>query len=183
MAVRTTPSNRILIVLVAVMLFPVSLATGQDAAVGQAQATVLAVLQVTAASPLEFGDVMQGVRKSIANSNDSAAVFEVSGEAGAGIEVYLQLPEYMSLADNSDRMRLTFGSTDCSIDTTGAGSPSGMTSAKGWQNTNPYSLPSAVIMGSAGTDLYLGGTVWPSVSQKAGSYTADIIITVAYNGN
>jgi hypothetical protein len=159
------------------------LATGQDAAVGQAQATVLAVLQVTAASPLEFGEVMQGVRKSIANSNDSAAIFEISGEAGAGIEAYLQLPEYMSLSDNSDRMRISFGATDCSIDTTGAGSPSGMAAGDGWQNENPYNLPSAIVIGGSGTDFYLGGTVWPSVGQKAGSYSADIIITVAYNGN
>ncbi len=183
MAARTQSINRILTVLLMSLLLSATQAAGQDAAVGQAQATVLAVIQVTAASSLDFGNVMQGVRKSIANSNDSAAIFEISGEAGAGIETYLQLPEYMSLSDNSDRMRITFGSTDCSIDTTGAGSPSGMTSGKGWQNQNPYSLPSAIIIGAAGTDFYVGGTVWPSVNQKAGNYTADIIITVAYNGN
>lgn len=183
MVVRTLSANRILVVLLVALLLSASQSVGQDAAVGQAQATVLAVLQVTAASSLDFGNVMQGVRKSIANSNDSAAIFEISGEAGAGVEAYLQLPEYMSISDNSDRMRITFGATDCSIDTTGAGSPSGMTSGKGWQNENPYSLPSAIILGSLGTDFYLGGTVWPSVSQRAGSYTADIIITVAYNGN
>lgn len=157
--------------------------SGQDVAVGSATATVVATISVTASSPLAFGDVLQGVLSSIANNNSSAAIFEISGESGSGVDLYLQLPEYLSLSDGSARMTITFSSTDASVDTTGAGDPTTMNAGKGWQNTNPYNLPAAAIIGSSGTDVYLGGKVIPSPNQKAGNYSGDIVLTVAYNGN
>ncbi len=171
----------------ALVVLPVLLwaypAAGQDVAVGSATATVVTTISVTASSPLAFGDVMQGVPASIANNNASAAIFEITGQAGSGADLYLQLPEYLALSDGSDRMTITFGSTDASVDTTGAADPAAMNAGKGWQNTNPYNLPAAAVIGAAGTDVYLGGKVIPSPSQKAGNYSGDIILTVAYNGS
>ncbi len=157
-------------------------AVAQDVAVGQAEAVVLTVVSVTSSASLDFGDVLQGVPTSIANNNASAAIFEIAGETDAGVDLYLLLPQQMHLADNSDRMPIIFSSTDASIDTTGAGDPPGMAGGKGWQNVNPNSLPTAVTIGSAGTDLYLGGTTVPSPNQKAGAYAADVVLTVSYNG-
>jgi hypothetical protein len=153
----------------------------QDVAVGSATARVLANITVTALSPLDFGDIFQGVPKSVENNDAEAAIFSIAGQAGAGITIYLQLPEYLSLSDGSDRLPIVFGGTDASIDTTGAANPSGMAAADGWQNVNPYNLPAAVV-GSVATDVYLGGTVNPSINQKAGNYSGDIVITAAYDG-
>lgn len=165
-----------------VLLLP-CVAAGQDVAVGSATATVVTTISVTASSPLAFGDVMQGVPSSVANNNSSAAIFEITGQGGSGADLYLQLPEYLTLSDGSDRITITFNSTDASVDTTGAGDPATMDASKGWQNTNPYNLPAAAVIGAAGTDVYLGGKVIPSPNQKAGSYSGDIVLTVAYNGS
>ncbi len=165
-----------------VLLMP-CLAVGQDVAVGSATATVVTTISVTASSPLAFGDVMQGVPSSVANNSASAAIFEITGQGGSGTDLYLQLPEYLALSDGRDRMTITFSSTDVSVDTTGAADPAAMNASKGWQNTNPYNIPAAAVIGAAGTDVYLGGKVIPSPNQKAGSYSGDIVLTVAYNGS
>lgn len=157
------------------------LCRAQDVAVGSATARVLANITVTALNPLDFGDIFQGVPKSVDNNEAEAAIFSITGQAGAGITIYLQLPEYLSLSDGSDRLTIVFGATDVSIDTTGAANPAGMIGANGWQNVNPHNVPAAVI-GSVATDIYLGGSVNPSINQKAGNYNGDIIITAAYDG-
>lgn len=159
----------------------INLCWAQDVAVGSATARVLANITVTALSPLDFGDIFQGVPKSVENNDAEAAVFSITGQAGAGITIYLQLPEYLSLSDGSDRLTIVFGATDVSVDTTGAANPAGMAGTDGWQNVNPHNLPAAVI-GSVATDIYLGGSVNPSINQKAGNYNGDIVITAAYDG-
>jgi hypothetical protein len=58
-----------------------------------------------------------------------------------------------------------------------------MNGSLGWQNANPFNLPPATVIGSSGTNIYLGGKVAPSVNQKAGSYSGDIVVTVSYNGS
>lgn len=162
-------------------VFQINTCQAQDVAIGSATARVLANITVTSLSPLDFGDIFQGVPKSVENNEAEAAIFTITGQAGAGITIYLQLPEYLSLSDGSDRLNIVFGSNDVSVDTTGAANPAGMVGANGWQNVNPYNLPAAVV-GSVGTDIYLGGSVNPSINQKAGSYSGDIIITAAYDG-
>jgi hypothetical protein len=160
--------------------YPIA-AEAQDVAVGSATARVLANITVTAVSPLDLGDIFQGVPKSLASNDPNAAIFSIIGQAGAGISIYLQLPEYLSLSDGSDRLAIVFKSTDASVDTTGASNPAGMNGASGWQNVNPHNLPAAVV-GSSGTDIYLGGSVNPSINQKAGNYDGDIVITASYDG-
>jgi hypothetical protein len=172
-----------LIMAMAIILHPgLSAVQAQEVAVGTATARVLANITVTATAPLDFGDIFQGVPASVANNSANAAIFSIIGESGAGIAIFVQLPEYVSLSDGSDRMQIVFGSIDASIDTTGTGNPAGMDGSRGWQNVNPYDLPAAAVVGSSGTNIYLGGKVTPSVNQKAGNYGGDIIITVGYNG-
>ena len=160
-----------------------SMVFGQAVAVGQATATVQAVLSVTATSALAFGSVYQGIPKSIANSDASAGVFTISGEGGAGISIYAELPDYLATASGDDRMTVSFTTTDASVDTTANVNPAAFGS--GWQNTNPNNFPSATVVGTPATQsaVFLGGKVIPSVDQAAGAYTADIVLTVAYNGN
>lgn len=171
-----------LVILFIVFALPYS-SYAQDVAVGQATATVLATLTVTSTQSLILGNVYQGVPTSIANNNANAAIFTISGAASSGISLFISLPDYLALANGSDRMTISFSSTDASVDSLGAGNPATMAGGAGWQNTNPHSLPSATVIGSGGTtSLYLGGKALPAVDQSAGSYSADIILTVAYNG-
>jgi spore coat protein U-like protein len=158
-------------------------AVAQDVAVATATATVLGTISVSATANLDFGQVLQGVETSTANNSADAAIFDISGEADKGMNLVLILPEYLTKTDGSSRMDIIFRATDASVDTTGASSPTTMAGSKGWQNTNPFSLPAGAIIGSSGTSIYLGGTVRPSANQPAGTYEGDVVLTVAYNGS
>ena len=173
---------KILILLVTMSFYLISSVAAQDVAVGQATATVQTPLTVTATAALAFGTIFQGVPTSVAEDNASAGIFTITGQASSGISLYLQLPEYMATATGDDRMVISFSTADCAIDTTANAVPT--TFGSGWQNQNPFNLPSGVIVGGTSTQtaLFLGGSVNPSVDQTAGAYTADIILTVAYNG-
>lgn len=157
----------------------------QDVAVGQATANVLTSLSVTAIHNLDFGNIFQGIAKSMGkNIDDSSGQFRIIGAASAGLSVYLSLPDYMALADGSDRLTVWFSTTDANIDTTfTAPTPATFDGTKGWIDQNPRNLPAATIVGPGGeTRIYLGGRVVPSVNQKPGAYTGDIICSVAYTG-
>jgi hypothetical protein len=182
---ETSNANRrmlfcgLLIGLFLVSMFSFSFA--QDVARGQAQATVLPLIVVTATQVLDFGEVFQGVPKTIARTNtDSVAIFTITGEHGAGINLQLILPEYINLADGSDRIPITFRATDAAVDTNGA-TPATVVAGDGWVDQNPYILPAGATIGATNTRVYLGGKVNPSTNQKAGAYTNDIVLMVAYN--
>ncbi len=160
----------------------------QDVSTGQATATVLAVLAVTAPQDLDFGNVLQGVVTTIARTNaTNAGIFQIAGEGTVNQEVsmHMQLPDFLwnAGAGVQDRLVVAFSATDCTIDTTAAGTPAavGLGAIVG---EDPQNIPDT---GVGGTDdiiqIYLGGTVHPAPDQRAGSYTADIILTAAYTGD
>lgn len=160
-------------------------ASAQDVAVGQATATILAVLAVTSTNDLTFGDVLQGVPKTADKTVIAdAAVFSISGEGGKEISMFLELPDYLwcSTGGDEDRLVIAFSTTGADIDTTAAGTPA----AHGLGadvDLNPFALPDFGL-GVADNilQIFLGGTVHPTVDQRAGSYTADLVLTVAYTG-
>jgi hypothetical protein len=157
-------------------------AKAQDVTTGSATATVLAVLQVTATQALNFGNVYQGVAKTQDETSDAnSGIFTITGAVAADISCFFQLPEFVALADGSDRMTITFSSTDATFDITVGGTP-GTPGVGATLNTNPRNLTGTAI-GAAGTSqIFLGGKVIPSVNQTAGAYAADIVLTVAYIG-
>jgi hypothetical protein len=180
-------SNLIAETIIGVILIIASVITtqAQDVANALATATVQTAITVTASQPLDLGNVFQGIPKSIGNNmDDSSAIFIITGQAGAGINIQFSLPEYLSLPDGSDRMSIVFRSTDAAVDTSNTATPSTMAASAGWVNQNPYLLPSAAVIGSPGsnTKIYLGGRVVPSGNQKAGVYSGDIVLSVFYNG-
>ncbi len=151
---------------------------------GTASGTVLTIITAAATQDLAFGNILQAVPKSIGYNNDaSSAIFTITGEASAGINLQLILPEYVSLSDGSDRMTIIFSSTDAAVDTTTV-TPSTISASDGWINQNPYYLPASAVIGSAGTTkIYLGGKIVPSVDQTPGTYSGDIVLSVSYNGS
>lgn len=187
MGAVTAPKYRALALAVALLAFMGSWQAeecrGQDVANGIATATVLAGLSVTAVQALQFGNVFQGIAKSMAkNVDDSSGIFDITGAPSAGLSIYLVMPDYLALPDGSDRLTSTFSTTDCNIDSTVV-TPATFTPADGWADQNPRSLPVTVRIGAGGsTRIYLGGRVSPAVNQKAGPYTGDIVCNVAYTG-
>lgn len=184
--------NKTKLFISAISLILISLSFGvntnaQDVSTGQATATVLAVLAVTAPSNLVFGDVLQGVVKAVPRTDANAGIFNIAGEGtnNEEISMHLQLPDFLwnSGVGVQDRMVIAFSATDCTIDTTSAGTPA-VPGAGAQVGEDPQNLPDT---GMGGDDdvvrIYLGGTVNPAPDQRAGSYTADIILTAAYTGD
>ena len=178
-------------IVLAVVVFAMiisSTALAQDVAMGQVTATVVTPLTVTATSPLVFGTVYQGVPKSVSKNAVEAAVFDIACQANADLLLYLSLPEFMATSAGNDRMVVAFADNVCDIDTALAAQPGDPTSfTSGWQGEDPHNLMGVAggtpCLGDAGfCALFLGGKVIPTLDQTAGAYTADIILTVAYDG-
>lgn len=154
----------------------------QDVANGQATANVLAGLTIVATQDLQFGDILQGVAKSVGYDDDlNAGIFTITGNTGSGISVYITLPDYIALTDGSDRMTISFTTTDCAVDQNGA-TPSTVTALDGFIDQDPHNLPGGIVVGVPNTRLYLGGRVTPTIDQAPGAYFGDVICSVAYNG-
>jgi hypothetical protein len=172
--------------ILAALLAGVSPVAAQDVAVGEATATVLTALTVTADSALRFGtDVLQGIPLAVSEaSNDSSAVFRIAGAAGKQVSVYLALPEYLShTTGGQDRMVIAFSSADAAYNDATAPLPQpedvGATA-----DQDPHNMPALTLnAGSGDMAIFLGGTIYPTVDQTAGAYQADIVLTVAYNGS
>ena len=163
-----------------VLLIPPAV-SAQEVAVGQATATVQAVLAVASVQDLNFGNVLQGVPSSadidvIAEAGD----FSVTGSGGAEVALYLQLPDYLWNSTNTDRMKISFESTDCEIDAN-----IGTAAAKVAEVVaDPYNLPATNLHATNNIlHVYLAGSVFPAIDQAVGAYAADIVLTAAYTGN
>ncbi len=177
-------SGMILILVGLILAISSGVTFAQDVATGTATGTVVPLIVVTATAPLDFGTLWQGVPKSIPSSGagaDSAAIFDIAGQQ-AGINLQFILPEYIVLANGHDRMPISFTATDAAVDTLTPATPEAMVAGDGFVDQNPYAIPAASsVIGPAGTHVYLGGRVWPSTNQTAGTYGAEIVLMVAYN--
>jgi hypothetical protein len=177
------PVRLITVLAVLLMIALSGTVQAQDVATGQALANVLTALSVIAVQPLDFQNVFQGIAKIQDQTSDAlSGIFNIGGMGSAGISIYLTLPQYIALADGSDRMTIAFRTTDATIDTMNV-TPSTVTPADGWVGIDPNNLPNTLVVGQGGqTNIYLGGRVIPSVDQTAGPYSGDIICNVAYTG-
>jgi hypothetical protein len=183
---RTKKSGLILILTAIIVAMSFGISAAQDVANTVAQGTVVPLLVVTGVQALNFGTIYQGVPDTILRTDDAnAAIFGITGQAGAGINLQLILPEYLSLTDGSDRMPIMFGPTDAAIDADGLLPSTVVGSAISFVNENPYILNPAAVIGAGGDGcrVYLGGQVNPSTNQAAGTYVGDLILMVAYNNN
>ncbi|MCK4573562.1 MAG: DUF4402 domain-containing protein [candidate division Zixibacteria bacterium] len=165
------------------------LTNAQDVANGEAVATVMAGLLVTAVQNLDFGSVLQGVAQIQDQTDDLlSGIFRITGQEDAEISMYMQLPDYLATDPaGDDRMTVSFDVDDVTLDTSGvAGSPAAP-GAGAVVGENPHNLPT-IRLGGAGAlpfqcRVYLGGKVTPTVDQTAGNYSGDVTLSVAYTGN
>ncbi|MCP4633904.1 MAG: hypothetical protein GY855_13340 [candidate division Zixibacteria bacterium] len=168
-------------------IFIFSVSSAQDVTTGQAVANVLAILSVTAVQDLDFGSILQGVTSTVVRTDAvNSGIFQVSGEGTGNSEVsmYMQLPDYLwnGTPGSQDRLTIYFKDTDCTIDTTN-GTPD-VPGAGALIGEDPHNIPDTGIGGNDNVvRIYMGGAVYPAVDQRAGAYSADIILTAAYTGD
>ena len=185
MSLRKIPGS----IWIQIMTMVLILATGPslimsaDSDNASSTARVLQAITVVADQDLNLGYIYGGVPKSIGyNDDDSSAIFSITGEPSAGINLQFILPEYLSLSDGSARIPIIFSTTEAAVDTT-VTTPSTMDASDGWINQNPRDLPAGAVIGAGGmTRVYLGGKVIPPSNLKAGTYNGDIVLSVSYNG-
>lgn len=125
-------------------------------------------------SDLEFGNVTQGVVKSIAKTDESSASWGFSGTASAGIILDFTLPTNLEYNDGVDthQMPISFSGTDAGHDDDGTIATQ--------TDINPNSSQEVSLDGDGEIYIWLGGTVAPATTQQAGSYTGTITLTVSY---
>lgn len=151
----------------------------QESASILATATVLPSMSVTGDNNLIFGSVLPAVNKSVNKATTGfAGAFHIQGSNNAEISVDFVLPANLYTSDSSATMTIVFTDTDASYDDeTGAGqsSPTGVIDPRGLATLN---------LGVSGAmDVWLGGTVIPSITQTGGNYAANVTITITYTGN
>ena len=153
-------------------------AQAQERASIQALATVVSSLSVIGTNNLQFGTVTLGVSKSVDKSDIGfAGEWTITGTAAAELSVSLGLPTVLRTTDTLSTMPISFRATDASYGNNAAN----QTSPLGVMNPNG---PSVERIGAGGQMLiWIGGVVYPSISQTGGNYSAEIMLTVAYTGN
>ncbi len=150
----------------------------QEVATIQATATVVSGLTVVGANNLQFGTVTPGVPTTVDKAAvTSAGRWDISGTAGSEISVTFTLPLILDNTSSPTSMPISFSATDASYND-GTGSQSSPTGV-----LDP-AAPQTLRLGTVGLlEIFIGGTVSPTISQGGGDYTADVTITVAYTGN
>lgn len=151
-----------------------------------ATATVRGALVITEHQPLNFsegGDLYQGVSKSVGIDEAGTGSFIIAAAEGDNIQAQLLLPEYLwcPTAGVKQRLPIFFSSTDCAWVSAGEPDPE---LAVGVTVIDPTNLPTMTVAPlMTDINLFIGGTVYPSAYQKAGTYTGIIVLSAWYEGD
>jgi hypothetical protein len=146
----------------ALLALPAAVSGQSNTAQIQALAEVLSPIDVTAGLDLDFGQVLPGVPTQVLPVD--GGTFTVSGAVDQDVIVDFDLPA--TLADGALTMPVSF---DAGY---GAGAPD--------TGLDPNSNATVNLGATGGWDVFLGGTVLPSVAQAAGNYSGTVTLTVAY---
>lgn len=150
----------------------------QERATILATATVVSSLTVVGSNNLQFGTVTPGVNKAVDKATlGFAGEWTISGTNLSELSIQFSLPDSLLTTDSLSRMRVSFASSDASYGSLPAhqSAPVGVVDPNG---------PSAYRLGANGQMLiWIGGTVFPRISQTGGDYSAEILLTVAYTGS
>ncbi|RKX24804.1 MAG: hypothetical protein DRP45_07405 [Candidatus Zixiibacteriota bacterium] len=173
------------IAVVVMLVVTVGGAFANDQFVMTATGTVRAALSIAQGQALNWsqgGDLYMGVSKHIAVNTAGAGVFTVTGAAADNIQSQLLLPEYLwcATAGVKQRVDVYFTATDAAYSTDGDADPTTATQTV----VDPTNLPTmTVAAGQTDVNIFLGGTAMPSANQKAGVYTASVVLTSWYEGD
>ena len=168
------------LMLLLALLFAISPLRAQESATIQATASVTTTLSIAGTQNLRFGVVTPGVNKVVSRTTvGSAGEWRITGTSSAEITLNFTLPDSLQHEFQPVGMNISFSATDASFDD---GTGGGQTSPAGTLNPNG---PNAERLGAVTgiMDVWIGGTVYPTVSQTGGDYSADVVLTVAYTGS
>ncbi|UCC43964.1 MAG: hypothetical protein JSU65_12755 [Candidatus Zixiibacteriota bacterium] len=162
-----------------VCVFLLPSAYAQESATIQATASVSTTLSISGTQDLRFGVVTPGVNKPVDKTTiGSAGEWYISGTANAEISMTFTLPDSLQHTTNPVGMNVAFAATDASFDD---GSGGGQAAPVGVLNPNAGNAERLGVTGIM--TVWIGGTVFPSVSQSGGDYSSDVVLTVAYTGS
>ncbi len=175
MVTRLTRAVVLALTLVAVLT---GATAAQERATILATATVVSSLTVVGSNNLQFGTVTPGVNKAIDKATlGFAGEWTITGTNSAELSIQFALPDSLLTTDSLSGMRITFASSDAEYGSL----PAHQTAPVGILDPNG---PSAHRLGANGQMMiWIGGTVFPRISQTGGDYAAEILLTVAYTGS
>ena len=157
-------STFLAVALAAFVALPGGTAAQSNTADLTATAQVLAPIDVSFVSDLDFGDVLPGVPMTVAPADAGAGQFTVTGATSEDVILDFTLPSNL----------------------TGGGDPIPVSFTAGWgddaaSNSIDPTSPQTVNLGTTtNIDVFLGGTVTPAINQAAGTYDATVTLTVTY---
>lgn len=151
----------------------------QESAIIQATASVISSMTVQGTNGLAFGAVTPGTPKTVDKATaGTAGEWRVTGAPSAEVTIDFILPANLDHTTLGSTMPITFSTTDASYeDGTGGGQ------AAPAAQIDPSVQTTANIAVDGTLWVWIGGTVVPSVSESAGSYSGDITMTITYTGN
>lgn len=153
-------------------------ASAQERGMIHATATVLPAIRITGLNDLRFETVVPGVDKSVDKASIGfAGAYEVIGHNSAEVSFDFDLPPAL-LLDSTSFMSIDFSSTDASYEDGsggGQGSPAGVLDPNG-----PFTLR---LSPTGRLDIWIGGTVHPTITQTGGDYSSEVTLTAIYTGN
>jgi spore coat protein U-like protein len=155
-------STFLAVALAAFVALPGGTAAQSNTADLTATAQVLAPIDVSFVSDLDFGDVLPGVPMTVAPADGGQ--FTVTGATSEDVILDFTLPS----------------------DLTGGGDPIPVSFTAGWgddapdASIDPTSDPTVNLGTTTNIDVFLGGTVTPAINQAAGTYNATVTLTVTY---
>ena len=136
-----------------------------------ATATVVTPLVVTGSAPLAFGNVFQGVNKSILFSDATSGRFSITGFGTSQVAMTFTLPGSLASGANTlpiDTWDVRSNGTNSTLGTTALTVVSG--------------TPVNANLVANNLFLFVGGRVVPAAAQAAGAYTGSIVLAAAYTG-
>ena len=152
--------------------------SAQEMATIQATATVISGLSVNGNNNLIFGNVSPGVAATVDKTTVGlAGSWGIAGTPNAEVQLTFTLPDSLQHVTDPVGIPITFAPTDGSYED---GNGGGQTAPAGALDPN---LGATLRLGTAGTlNIWLGGTIFPSIIQTGGDYAADITLDVIYTG-
>lgn len=147
-----------------------SVVQGQSASIA-ATATVVTPLTVSGTAPLAFGNVFQGVNKTVLFSDATSGRFSLTGYLASQVALTFTLPATLTSGANT----LPINSYDVRVN--GTNSTTGTTVLT---VTSGTPVNSNLVAGNL--FVFIGGRVQPGVAQAAGAYSGLIVLAAAYTG-
>ncbi len=139
-----------------------------------ARAIVRQPITITAGQDLDFGIVLQGTPRTIAETAAAAGRFDATGTASANVNVNFTLPANLVSGANN----LPIGTWTGCYNQTAAVNSSGCTTIASMAGTTATTFGN--VAGAGRLWVFVGATVSPAAAQAVGTYTNTVTLTLTY---